>query len=368
MERFDVCVQGNGPVGMSLALALARLGLSVAWRGTQPAPAGADVRTYALSATSVSLLEQLGVWAALPDDARTAVLEMRVHGDVPGNGLRFSVAEQGLMVLAWIVDAAELERVLHDALREAPGIVRVGHEVDAALQALADGRDSRGRRARGVETDVHRYGQKAVAARLLADRVHEGVARQWFRAPDVLALLPFDRPRRGLGYGLVWSVPDERAAELLAMDEAAFEAAVGEATGGQAGALRLASPRAAWSLQLARAREVCGEGWVLLGDAAHVVHPLAGQGLNLGLADVAALARTLAARESFRSPGDAKLLRRYARERAWPVRSMGQLTDGLLELFAHPHPLARELRNRGLGLLDGLPPLKRFLATRAVQS
>jgi 2-polyprenyl-6-methoxyphenol hydroxylase-like FAD-dependent oxidoreductase len=118
----------------------------------------------------------------------------------------------------------------------------------------------------------------------------------------------------------------------------------------------------------AQADPLCGPGWVLLGDAAHVVHPLAGQGLNLGLADVQVLAETLALRETFRCVGDEKLLRRYARARRWPVQAMGQLTDGLLELFAHDHPAARELRNRGLTLLNGLAPVKRFLTRQAQRS
>jgi 2-polyprenyl-6-methoxyphenol hydroxylase-like FAD-dependent oxidoreductase len=167
---------------------------------------------------------------------------------------------------------------------------------------------------------------------------------------------------------LVWSLPQGRAEEMLAMDEAGFESALAEATRAAAGGLKLASQRAAWPLIFGHADRVCGDGWVLLGDAAHVVHPLAGQGLNLGLADVKVLAETLATRESFRALGDAKLLRRYARLRQMPVRLMGGMTDGLLALFAHPSPAVRELRNRGLGLLDGVPPLKRFLTERASRS
>jgi 2-polyprenyl-6-methoxyphenol hydroxylase-like FAD-dependent oxidoreductase len=193
-----------------------------------------------------------------------------------------------------------------------------------------------------------------------------GLARQWFRSPDVLALLPFDRPRPGHSYGLVWSVPDERAEVLMAMPPAAFEAALADATGGAAGDLKLASERADWPLALARADAVCGPGWVLLGDAAHLVHPLAGQGLNLGLADVVALAEVLAARESWRPLGDEKLLRRYARQRDLPTRAMGHMTDALLHLFASPQPMIRELRNRGLTLVNHLPAVKRFLTARAI--
>jgi 2-polyprenyl-6-methoxyphenol hydroxylase-like FAD-dependent oxidoreductase len=119
---------------------------------------------------------------------------------------------------------------------------------------------------------------------------------------------------------------------------------------------------------VAIAERVCGPGWVLLGDAAHVVHPLAGQGLNLGLADVRALSEVLAAREPWREPGDERLLRRYARQRAAPTQAMGQMTDGLLQLFASQRPVLRELRNRGLSLVNALPPLKRLLASQALDS
>jgi 2-polyprenyl-6-methoxyphenol hydroxylase-like FAD-dependent oxidoreductase len=380
MKSFDVCIQGTGPVGMCLALALSRQGLAVAWAAPPVAgtPANersdartdprADVRTYALSAGSVALLQQLKIWPALPQDARTAVNNMRIHGDAPGAALHFSAAQQQQSELAWIVDAAELESALDAALRFAPHVERVDAEVPAPLQAFAQGRDAACRQRLGVHMPIHRYGQHAVAARVRAERAHDGVARQWFRSPDVLALLPFDRPAAGHSYGLVWSLPQARADEVLALDEPAFNQALTEATGGAVGALTLVSERAAWPLVYGRAEQVCGDGWVLLGDAAHVVHPLAGQGLNLGLADVQALAETLAARETWRALGDAKLLRRYARTRKMPVRAMGQVTDGLLELFSHPSPVVRELRNRGLTLLDKLPPLKRVLTNQALRS
>ncbi len=142
---------------------------------------------------------------------------------------------------------------------------------------------------------------------------------------------------------------------LRAVDGPAFEEALMQATGGAAGDLKLASERAAWSLQLGRADRWCGPGWALLGDAAHVVHPLAGQGLNLGLADVATLARVIGEREPWRPIGDERLLRRYARERAAPTWAMGEVTDGLLRLFSHDSSALRELRNRGLTLVNQFP-------------
>ncbi|MEN9417189.1 MAG: hypothetical protein RI988_809 [Pseudomonadota bacterium] len=369
-ERFDVCVRGGGAVGMSLALALARQGLSIGWQALPRTANGPDVRTYALNARAVELLGTLKVWDALPEEARTPVHDMRVAGDVPGPALRFSAYEQAVPALAWIVDAAELEAVLERAVGFAPHITRCapGERVPAALLAVCDGRDSESRLALGVRVDTQAYGQRAVAARLVSDIPHNGLARQWFRSPDILALLPFDRPQRGHGYGLVWSLPEAEAARVLALDDAAFEQALAETTEGAAGRLRLASARAAWPLVLTRCEPVCGPGWALLGDAAHVVHPLAGQGLNLGLADVQALARVIAQREPHRGLGDEQLLRRYARERWLPTRAMGGLTDGLLHLFAHDSPWLRTLRNRGLGWLDAAAPLKRALTARALHS
>jgi ubiquinone biosynthesis UbiH/UbiF/VisC/COQ6 family hydroxylase len=284
--------------------------------------------------------------------------------------LDFSAWQQQVSALAWITDAAVLERELATAVRFAPHITELepGELVTAALTALCEGKSSATREALGISFDRVDYGHQAIAARLRSTQAHQGIARQWFRAPDVLALLPFDTPQPQHSYALVWSLPAERAAQLLALDGAAFEHELMQATGAEAGALTLASERAAWPLMRANASAWSGPGWVLLGDAAHVVHPLAGQGLNLGLADVAALVRVIREREAWRPLGDEKLLRRYARERAAPTWAMGQVTDGLLRLFADDTPALRELRNRGLTLVDKLSPLKRWLTSRALNS
>ena len=367
MSAHDVLVRGAGVVGLAAALALARQGLRVALLGAAPVSAHSeDVRAYALNAASVELLTALKVWDAMPTDARTPVHDMHIEGDAPGSALDFSAWSQGLAQLAWIVDAAELERALQAAASYAPHLQHVSTEVPAALLVLAEGKDSATRARLGVQMPRQAYGHRGIAARLTSDQAHQGLARQWFRSPDVLALLPLDRPQLGHGYGLVWSVPDARADELMALPDAVFTAALMDASAGAAGSLGLCSARAQWPLSLARAQAVHGEGWVLVGDAAHVVHPLAGQGLNLGLADVQALAAELAAREPWRELGDAKLGARYARRRALPTWAMAQLTDGLLHLFAHPAPLAKELRNAGLNLVNQLPPLKRLLTSRAL--
>lgn len=363
-------------MGRTLALALSRQGLRVALQrdpaGASAAPGAADVRTYALNAGSVGLLQTLRVWDALPQDARTAVWDMQVQGDAPvgraAAALHFSAYEQGVDVLAWIVDAAELDSVLASAVRFAPHISMVDQPVQAPLTVVAEGKDAASRAGLGARMHAQAYGHSGVAARLHSDLPHAGLARQWFRSPDVLALLPFDRPRAGHSYGLVWSVPQTQAQALMALEPSAFEQALAEATGGQAGTLTLCGPRAAWPLRLAQAQAVCGPGWVLVGDAAHVVHPLAGQGLNLGLADVLSLAQVIEQREPWRALGDEKLLRRHARRRHLPTLAMVGVTDALWNLFAHDAPLLRQARDQSLRWMDRLGPLKKALAARALNS
>lgn len=362
----DILVRGSGAVGMAAALALARQGHAVALLGPLSRPAAPDIRAYALNRASMRLLASFKVWEAIPAVARTPVQDMRVEGDDGLAVLEFSAWAQALPELAWIVDAAALDDALREAVRFAPHIRSVEAAVRATLTVLAEGKDSATRAALGARMPRHAYGQRAIAARLVTHRPHAGLARQWFRSPDVLALLPMDQPQPGHGLALVWSLPDERAAALLAMGDAAFETELMHATAGAAGELKLASARAAWPLALGRAEPLVGPGWVLVGDAAHVVHPLAGQGLNLGLADVASLARVLAEREPWRPIADARLLARHARERAADTLAMGAVTDGLLQLFAHPSPWLKELRNRGLGLVNHLPPLKRALIRSAL--
>ncbi len=380
-----VVVRGDGLVGCAAALALARLGLAVHLQGAAEQGAGAqvgstqgDVRTYALNAASRTLLQQLKVWDALPQHAVCPVLDMHIEGD-GGAQLEFSAWQQGAEALAWIVDAAALETVMRQALRYAPHIqfsAQGSHwavpqglgpaQSPRDLLLLCEGKDSQARAALGVHFEKQDYGHHALATRVVCSQPHGGVASQWFGHPDVLALLPINQPSAGRGYGVVWSMPAEKAQALAAADEAEFEQALMQATGGHCGALHLAGPRRTWPLMLGRANRVHGPGWMLLGDCAHAVHPLAGQGLNLGLADVAALARVMAERQAWRELGDEKLLARAARERVAPTLAMAGLTDGLWHLFAHPSPWARSLRNRGMNLLNQLPLLKRGLTRRAM--
>jgi 2-polyprenyl-6-methoxyphenol hydroxylase-like FAD-dependent oxidoreductase len=369
MKRFDVCVRGAGVVGQSLALSLARQGLQVALVPDAAAAAGSvDVRAYALSAASVALLRGLKVWDALPAHAATAVHEMRIEGDAPQGRLAFTAWQQQVAELSWIVDAAVLEHALASAVRYAPHITVTPEAPPAELLALCEGKASASRDALGVVFERHDYGHRAIATRLTTPLPHRHIAHQWFRSPDVLALLPLDTPQPGHAYALVWSLPEALAQDRLALSDADFEAALSDATQGLCGPLALASPRASWPLMRAEAQAWCGPGWVLLGDAAHVVHPLAGQGLNLGLADVAALSEVIAQREAWRAVGDERLLRRYTRRRLLPTRAMGNLTGGLLHLFSDDSAPVRALRNRGMAVVDRLAPIKRWLTDRALNS
>jgi len=371
MQSVDVLVRGRGAVGSSLALSLAAQGLTVGMTGAPEPVRPGDVRTYALNSASVALLTELKVWDGMPEDAVSPVYDMVVCGDAssgePGGRLSFSAWQQGLRELAVIVDAAALDAQLATALRFSPHVHSVPDGTPAALTALCEGRESAARAALGVAFEPKAYGHRALAARLSADRPHHGVARQWFGAGgEVLALLPFEQPTRGASYGLVWSCAEAKAETLQALPVEEFESELQSATGGAAGQLELGSERSSWPLAFARAAAVSGRGWVLLGDAAHIVHPLAGQGLNLGLGDVAALSRVLAGREPWRPLGDERLLRRYARERLAPTLAMGELTDALQRLFAEASPMAQGLRNRGLDALNQLTPVKRWLTQRAL--
>ncbi|MFT3813777.1 MAG: FAD-dependent monooxygenase [Acidovorax sp.] len=363
-KSFDVCIRGAGIVGRVLALLLARQNLRVAL-AEPPRPSQADdVRAYALNAASHALLAALRAW---PDGHATPVTRMEVQAD-QGGTLHFDAAEQGVAALAWIVDVPALEARLAEALRYQPHVEQVPTPVPAPLTVVCEGRASRTRAEFGVEFGAMPYAQHAIAARLACEHAHGQVARQWFLADGgILALLPLD----GQQAALVWSVPEEQAPGLLALPPAEFAQAVAQASQGALGTLELVSERAAWPLQQALAQRWCGQAapgsaWVLAGDAAHTVHPLAGQGLNLGLADAEALARALQAREPWRRLADLRPLRRYERERKAALLPLGLAMDGLQQLFTRREPPLQLLRNWGLEGFERSGALKHWVARRAM--
>ncbi len=395
-QSFDVVVRGAGVVGQTTALLLAQARLRVGLLPAQKpleAPA-TDVRAFALNAASRDLLEALRAWPEA--EHCSPVARIQVWGD-DGGALEFAASSLGCEALAWIVDVPALQASLAAALRYQPLVELLPADAqlpkNTPLTVVSEGANSASRAQHAIEFVAAKYPQHAIAARLYSAQAHGGTARQWFvstpEGPEVLALLPLpgmgdELPGHALA--LVWSVPSERVAALLALSPAEFEQTLQArcatapqrgrgplqsplsdvADAAAPGQLSLRSARAAWSLQRAQASRWVDAGFALVGDAAHTVHPLAGQGLNLGLADAAELARVLQAREYWRSPGDVKLLRRYERARKADVARMGFATDALERLFAHTDPRVQTLRNWGMQGFARSGPLKDWVARQAM--
>ena len=370
-QPFDICIRGAGIVGRTLALLLAQAGLRVALVAPPAAAArAADVRAYALNAASQALLASLRAWPE--GDSATAVTRIEVFADQDGR-LAFDAGELHRSALAWIVDVPALEARLADAVRFQPLIEPSAEPVAAPLTLVCEGRASGTRAEFGAAFDVTPCGQSAIATRLSCALPHGQVARQWF-APDgsILAFLPLEGAA-GNSVALVWSVPEHQADHWMNASDDEFTHALEAASRGALGALRLSTRRARWPLQQARARRWCGplpgeaaRSWALAGDAAHNLHPLAGQGLNLGLADAQALARLLRSREDWRGPADLRLLRRYERERKAALAPMLLAMDGLQQLFARQQSPLPALRNWGMRGFAHSGPLKAWAARQAM--
>lgn len=367
-QTFDICIRGAGIVGRTLALLLARERLRVALV-VSPVAASArqDVRAYALNAASRQLLESLRSW---PDPQHaTAVRQMQVHGDLDGS-VHFDAQAQQVDALAWIVDVPALEARLREAVRYQPLVEVVDSPVEAPLTAICEGRASRTRAEFGVEFSITPYGQHAIATRLQCEKPHGEAARQWLSPEGILALLPLDGPQ-GQTVAVVWSIAQENVDTWMHADPAAFTQRLQDISQGALGQLTLSSERVVWPLQQAVADRWSGalpqgRSWVLVGDAAHNVHPLAGQGLNLGLADAKALARVLQERGAWRSTGDPRLLRSYERERKAALAPMGWAMDGLQQLFTRREAPLQALRNWGMKGFEHSGPVKDWMARQAM--
>ena len=375
----DICIRGAGIVGRTLALLLARERLNVTLVESPHPVKTSDVRAYSLNGAAMTLLQDLRCWPDSP--AVTPVHQMQVWGD-HGGQLRFGAQEQGVDELNWMVDVPVLEERLAQAVRFQPQIEVTQAPLAAPLTVVCEGRASQTRAELGVGFDITHYEQHAVATRLVCEQAHQGIARQWFgwsQVPglsqpqaDILALLPLGA-EGGHEVALVWSVHPLRAQALMSLTPDAFAAELGQACSFNLGRMSLSAERAVWPLQLARAERWIGtmpgaikQSFVLAGDAAHALHPLAGQGLNVGLADVAELVRVLKAKEFWRPVHDLKLLRRYERARQADVQAMGLVTDGLQRLFAQPGPLWQNLRNWGMRGFDRSGHLKNWMTRQAM--
>lgn len=377
MDSFDVIVIGSATVGSTAAVALSRLGLEVALIDRRvpverPTQAELDPRVVAVSPGSQRLLDAVGAWSGL-DPARLAPYsEMQVAA---GRGrLEFKAAEHGLPRLGWIAELPELDRVTAaaaDAARRVetiwpatvrqlrPGVDSVEVELDSGRRLTgrillgADGARSRVRAAAGIAVDSHHYNQKALVAHLETSRPNPGIAWQRFGELGPLALLPLPGGRSSL----VWSVHLDQAERLMALDDDQFAAAIqAHANGAPFGTIEQVGRRHALTLIRRQSRRLAAGRVALLGDAARSVHPLAGQGQNLGLGDVAALIEILGDWKRDRDP--VALLARYGRRR-W---SDSVLVAGGIHLFNEIRILG-EAGRQAMGL--GFAALRRSRGARA---
>ncbi|MET0255781.1 MAG: UbiH/UbiF/VisC/COQ6 family ubiquinone biosynthesis hydroxylase [Luteibacter sp.] len=384
---LDVAVVGGGMVGAATALALAKAGFAVALvDAREPAAWSAadevDLRVVGLAPSSVALLDRLGAWAPIRAARASGYGRMVVWDARTGATLRFDAADEGRDVLGYIVENSLVQATLWQALDDA-GVRRVvpgevvayaerddraqieladGQLVSARLVVAADGADSPLRGMVGIGTHGRDYAQRGVVAHVRTARVHERTAWQRFLPSGPLAFLPLDDGR----CSIVWTLPEDEAARVMALDDDAFRDALGVASDFRLGPIESVSRRAAFPLRLKLADRYASGRLVLLGDAAHAVHPLAGQGVNLGLRDVEELRDTLAAaRDAGRDIAATHVLRRYARRRrsadgldAWSFDALGRI----YAWQAGPLVAARGL---GMRVLDVLAPLKNRLARHA---
>ncbi|MFY9316891.1 MAG: FAD-dependent monooxygenase, partial [Burkholderiales bacterium] len=342
---------------------------------------------YALSPGNAAFLARLGAWRAIAERHRTPVHRMLVHGDDGASRIEFDAYRSGASELAWIVEDRRVQEALWRALDGQPGLslycaapvrdlqmgerraallLEDGRRIGAQLLVGADGAHSLVRERAGIASAARAYGQTAVVANFACERPHRNTALQWFqgraREGAILALLPLP----GDHVSIVWSTATAHAEQLLALDSDALAREVAAASGHALGALRQVTPPRGFPLQRLAAARLVAPRVALAGDSAHVVHPLAGQGANLGLQDAQALAAVLGAREPGRDAGDLPLLRRYERSRAEAILAMRATVHGLHRLFDAPGPVAARLRNSGLKLADRLPVLKNLLMRHAM--
>jgi 2-polyprenylphenol 6-hydroxylase len=383
----DVVINGGGLVGMSLARALADSGLSLALIEREPPPAPPaggdwDSRVYAISPGVAAFLDRGGAWARLPQERVARVEAMRIYGDDGSACLKFDAYDAGLRELAFIIENRELQRALWQSLRgqeitlHCPASwttleleperailqLDAGPEVACRLVIGADGAESRTRAAAGIVSVPADYGQLGIVANFSCERPHRSVAWQWFRRDGVLAFLPLPGER----ISMVWSIAAERGRRLLELSAAQLAAEAEAASHGVLGGLQLITRAASFPLKLQRVKQFTRSRVALVGDAAHNVHPLAGQGVNLGFRDARVLAQVLGQRGPFQDCGDRALLRRYERARKEDVAIMQWATHGLQKLFNNEAVTLSRARNRGLALVNTQPLLKNFLVRHAV--
>ena len=388
-QRFDLIVAGGGMVGAAFALACSGKGLSIAvveTRAPQRAwpPGEVDLRVSALSRASERLLARLGAWGRIESLGASPYRQMRVWDAVGGGSVAFDSADLGEPDLGHIVENRVTQLALWERLEQAPDLTLIcpaaiagmdragaqrrliladGRILKPRLLVAADGRDSLVRELAGIPTQGWDYDQRAIVATAIPADWHQETAWQRFLPTGPLALLPLADGR----LSIVWSASDARAAELMALGVDDFAAELTEASEGRLGRIRLDGPRAAVPLRLQHAERYVEPGLALIGDAAHAVHPLAGQGVNLGFLDAAALAEALdLALSRRRDIASLWTLRRYERARRGENLAMLAAMDGFKRLFGSDSLPVAKVRGLGLSLTDRLAPVKRLLMERAL--
>jgi 2-octaprenyl-6-methoxyphenol hydroxylase len=388
-ETTDIAVVGGGIAGLTMALALktalkGRIGVVLVDPAAGKAPRSDD-RAFALAAGVRRMFETLGIWERVAPRCQPildmVVTDSRVgdpvrpvfltfDGEVaPGEPFAHMVPNTGLLeALADEVHAAGVTQVAALVQRVETGPARAtlhlstGQAIAARLVVACDGARSPLREQAGIGTVSWAYGQSGIVATIEHERDHEGRAEEHFLPSGPFAILPLPGRRSSI----VWTERSTDVPALLGLDPEDLTAEIERRFGLRLGTLRLASRAQAYPLSFAIARSFVGERLALVGDAAHVIHPIAGQGLNLGLRDVAALAEVVAdAMALGLDPGAADVLQRYQQARRFDTVMMGVVTDGLNRLFSNDLPPLRALRDFGLGLVDRMPPLKRFFIREA---
>ena len=388
VNSFDIAIVGGGVVGAALACAL-KDKLSIALLDAQdPAPFKLndelDLRVFALSRASRRILQAVGAWEAVAAGRISPYREMHVW-DARGEGsIHFDSAALGEPELGYIVENRLLQHALWAQLKESREVtllhpvkaealeladggatltVSGGRRFKAKLVVAADGAGSATREMAGLSTDNAPYGQRAVVAHVRTEQSHVMTAWQRFLPTGPVALLPLADGR----VSVVWSADEAEAERILALDDAGFCAALTEASERRLGAVLSSTQRLSFPLQRLHARDYVRARFALAGDAAHAVHPLAGQGMNLGLLDAAVLAEVIGdALTRGRDIGDLGVLRRYERWRKGDNAAMIFALDGFKRLFSNEiAPLAR-LRNAGLRAVDGFTPLKHAFMRHAM--
>lgn len=384
----DVLVVGGGLVGAAFALSLQASGLRIVLIEASPPPTvpadGWDNRIYAISPGNIRFLERLGAWNDMDARRLAPIHAMAVWGDDGQSRLDFNAYEANVAALGCIVESRLLQSALWARLAASPDIevisdvrcesvawredtvaltLKDGRAVAGRLLVGADGGQSWVRSQAGLTVATSDYRQSGVVANFATEIPHQNVARQWFRDDGILAWLPLPGNR----VSMVWSTDHGHAQRLLGMTPEALSQTVGDAGHRQLGEMTLITPAAAFPLRMQNAESLVKPGLALIGDAAHLVHPLAGQGVNLGFHDAICLAEVLRGRAPQADIGDYILLRRYERTRKLDILAMQRVTGGLRALFQSRLPGMDRLRNRGMALTNRSPLIKKRLIAHAMR-